>query len=462
MNYKNTFKKISIAMILLLTFAACSDDDDNNEIIPTQPNIVELAIATPELSSLVAALTAANLVDALNADGPFTVFAPTNEAFATFLSDYDFASLDDVPTEVLTQVLLYHVVAGKIVSADLTNPGDTTAMTLQGEDLTVTMPEATITDATGVTDIGITAVDIEASNGVIHTIDKIMLPFFLTEQNIVDIAIVTPELSSLVAALFAADLVDVLNTDGPFTVLAPTNEAFETFLADNGFATLDDVPVALLQQVLLNHVIAADLTSTDLVAAGSGYTNTAASGAGNNSMSIYFNTSNGVTFNGISSVSQADIAASNGVIHVVDAVIGLPTVVTFAAADPTFSTLVTALTVLTPGTNFIEVLQGEGPFTVFAPTNEAFSALPAIPEEEPLTQILLYHVVAGNIASANLTNPGNTTATTLQGEDITVTMPEATITDASGNTDIQIIAVDVQAVNGVIHVINKVMLPLEF
>ena len=283
-----------------------------------------------------------------------------------------------------------------------------------------------------------------------------------TEQNIVDLAIVTPELSSLVAALTAAGLVDALNGDGPFTVLAPTNDAFAAFLADNGFATLGDVPVPLLQQVLLNHVISGDLTSTDLVTAGSGYSNTLASGADNNSMSIYFNTSNGVMFNGISSVSQADITASNGVIHIVDAVIGLPTVVTFAAADPTFSTLVTALTVLTPGTNFIEVLQGEGPFTVFAPTNEAFSALPAIPEEEPLTQILLYHVVAGNIASANLTNPGNTTAMTLQGEDITVTMPEATITDASGNTDIGIIAVDVQALNGVIHVINKVMLPLEF
>jgi len=461
MNFKNTFKKISIVMVLLLTFAACSDDDNNNQIIPTQPNIVELAIATPELSSLVAALTAADLVDALNADGPFTVFAPTNEAFAAFLTDNGFATLDDVPVEVLQEVLLYHVVAGKIASTDLTNPGETTAMTLQGEDLTVTMPEATITDATGVSDIGITAVDIEASNGVVHLINKVMLPILITQANIVDLAVVTPELSSLVAALFAADLVDALNGDGPFTVLAPTNDAFATFLADNGFATLDDVPVPLLQQVLLNHVILGEITSTDLVTAGSGYANTLASGAGDNAMSIYFNTSNGVMFNGISTVSQADIAASNGVIHIVDAVIGLPTVVTFASADPTFSTLVDALTVLTPATNFVEVLQGEGPFTVFAPTNEAFSALPAIPDEAPLTQILLYHVVAANIVSADLTNPGNTTAPTLQGEDITITMPEATITDASGNTDIGIIAVDVQALNGVIHVINKVMLPLQ-
>ena len=461
MNYKNTIKKISIAMVLLLTFAACSDDD-NNEIIPTQPNIVELAIATPELSSLVAALTTADLVNTLNGDGPFTVFAPTNEAFATFLSDNDFATLDDVPVEVLQEVLLYHVVSGEIASSDLTNPGNTIAMTVQGEDLTVTMPEATITDATGVTDIGITVVDIEASNGVVHLIDKVMLPFLITEQNIVDLAIVTPELSSLVAALTAANLVDTLNGDGPFTVLAPTNEAFAMFLSDNGFATLDDVPVDVLTQVLLNHVISGNLTSTDLVTAGSGYSNTLASGAGNDtSMSIYFNTSNGVMFNGTSTVSQADIAASNGVIHIVDAVIGLPTVVTFAVADPTFSTLVTALTVLTPATNFVEILQDEGPYTVFAPTDEAFSALPAIPDEEPLTQILLYHVVAGNIASSDLTDPGNTTAMTLQGEDIIVTMPETTITDASGNTDIEIIAVDVQAVNGVIHVINMVMLPLQ-
>ena len=177
MNYKNTIKKLSIAMVLLLTFAACSDDDDNsNEILPTQPNIVELAIATPDLSSLVAALTAADLVDALNADGPFTVFAPTNDAFATFLSENGFANLDEVPVDVLTQVLLYHVVAGKIGSTDLTNPGNTTAMTLQGEDLTVTMPEATITDASGNTDIGIIAVDVQAVNGVIHAINKVMLP----------------------------------------------------------------------------------------------------------------------------------------------------------------------------------------------------------------------------------------------------------------------------------------------
>ena len=285
-------------------------------------------------------------------------------------------------------------------------------------------------------------------------------------QNIVEIALETPNLTSLVAALTAADgdLVTVLQGDGPFTVLAPTNDAFAAFLSANGFNTLEDVPTDVLTQILLNHVIMADVVANDLITSGAGYTNTLATGPNNNAMSLYFNTSDGVTFNGVSTVTQADIEATNGTIHIVDAVIGIPTVVTFAAADPSFSTLVSALTDLTPATDFVSVLQGEGPFTVFAPTNEAFSALPAIPEEEVLTQVLLYHVVGGNVTSSDLTNPGETTAETLQGDSITITLPGsegtiANVTDASGASDIGIVAVDVQAGNGVIHVLNKVMIP---
>ena len=285
-------------------------------------------------------------------------------------------------------------------------------------------------------------------------------------QNIVEIALETPNLTSLVAALSAADgdLVTVLQGDGPFTVLAPTNDAFAAFLSANGFNTLEDVPTDVLTQILLNHVIMANVVANDLITSGAGYTNTLATGPNNNAMSLYFNTSDGVTFNGVSTVTQADIEATNGTIHIVDAVIGIPTVVTFAVADPSFSTLVTALTDLTPATDFVSTLEGEGPFTVFAPTNEAFSALPAIPEEEALTQVLLYHVVGGNVTSSDLTNPGETTAETLQGDSITISLPGsegniANITDASGATDIGIVAVDVQAGNDVIHVLNKVMIP---
>ncbi|HUH28861.1 fasciclin domain-containing protein, partial [Gelidibacter sp.] len=148
-------------------------------------------------------------------------------------------------------------------------------------------------------------------------------------MNIVETADATSDLSSLIAALKAADgnLVSVLNGQGPFTVLAPTNAAFQKFLTDNGFAELSDVPTDVLSQILLNHVLAGNVKSTDLVNAGSGYENTNATGPGGKNLSLYFNTTDGVKFNGISKVTTADISATNGTIHVVDAVIGLPTVV---------------------------------------------------------------------------------------------------------------------------------------
>jgi len=164
-------------------------------------------------------------------------------------------------------------------------------------------------------------------------------------SNIVEIALDTPDLSNLVAALSVADgnLVDVLS-GGEFTVLAPTNEAFETFLAANGFMSLSEVPTDVLSNILLNHVISGTVNSTNLVDAGSGYSTTNASNMDGDNLSLYFDTSSGVTFNGISSVVAADIVASNGIVHVVDEVIGLPTVVTFAVSNPALSTLVAALT----------------------------------------------------------------------------------------------------------------------
>ena len=203
------------------------------------------------------------------------------------------------------------------------------------------------------------------------------------------------------------------------------------------------------------------------------YANTLASYAENENLSIYINTDDGVTLNGVSTVAVADVVASNGIIHAVDTVIDLPTVTTFAVADPTFSTLVSALTTLTPATDFAGILSRtsggnmdniDPPFTVFAPTNDAFAALEAIPEEDVLTQVLLHHVVGGaNVRSGDLTE-GNNPATTLEGDDITITLPgtdgnNADVTDGSGSDDIGIIVVDVQANNGVIHVLNKVMIP---
>jgi transforming growth factor-beta-induced protein len=295
--------------------------------------------------------------------------------------------------------------------------------------------------------------------------DTIITP---VTNNIVDIAQSSEDFTSLVAALQKADLVTTLQTEGPFTVLAPTNAAFSTFLLDNGFGSLDEVPTDILTNVLLNHVISGSVASTDL---STGYTNTlATSSASNSPMSLFVDTSSGVRFNGTSSVTTANISADNGIVHVVDAVIGLPSVVTFAVADPTFSTLVAALTRDDLTTDFVGVLStatgtSPAPFTVFAPTNDAFGSLLselgiaglADIDEPTLDAVLKNHVVAGaNVLDTDLTD--DMTVTTLGGDITANVTGGATLTDSSGRVS-DIIATNIQANNGVIHAINKVILP---
>ena len=289
-----------------------------------------------------------------------------------------------------------------------------------------------------------------------------------TTNSIVDVALGSENLSTLVAALQKADLVTTLASQGPFTVLAPSNEAFNTFLSDNGFNSLDDVPVEILTNILLNHVVGGRLASTDLT---TGYATTfAISSASDQSMSIFIDTTNGVRFNGVSSVTDANIDADNGIVHLVDAVIGLPSVVTFAVADPTFSTLVSALTRDDLTTDFVGVLStatgtSPAPFTVFAPTNDAFGSLLSELgvsglgdiDEPTLDAVLKIHVVAGaNVFDTDLTD--NLTVSTLGGDITANVTGGATLTDTNGRIS-DIIATNVQANNGIINAINKVILP---
>lgn len=288
----------------------------------------------------------------------------------------------------------------------------------------------------------------------------------LQTNTIVDVA-VNNNLTSLVAAVTRADLAGLLNGPGPFTVLAPTNEAFSRFLEAGGFDSVNDVPVAVLREVLLNHVITGSLKSTDL---STGYFNTnATSAASNTSMSIYINTEDGVVFNGVSKVSIPNVSADNGTVHVVDEVIGLPTVVTFATADPNFSILVAALTRETNFSYVATLSTANGttpaPFTVFAPLNSAFvdlleelevDGLADIPTET-LSSTLNTHVVANaNVLAGSLTN--NISVSTLGGDlTVNLTTNGATLTDSKGRVS-NIVATDVQANNGVIHAISKVVL----
>ena len=456
----NLFKTF-LAILAISFTVSCSDDDGNDPMMEaTDPDIVDLAIATDDLSNLVAALQRADLVAALQADGPFTVFAPTNAAFEAFLTANNFASLEDVPVDVLTQVLLNHVVAGEFTSGSLTTQYLSSLSTAGagGNNLSLYIDTAAGVTINGISDV--VTPDIDATNGVVHIVDAVIgLP------NIVDHALANSNLSALVDALtdggnttFTTLLSDATTE---FTVFAPVNDAFNSFTNPNGNA---------LANILSNHVI----VGTTAISSGlsNSYVSTAATNADQDNLSLYINTDSGVTLNGVSNVAAADIIATNGVIHAVDAVIDIPTVVTFAVADPNFSTLVSALTELTPATDFAGILSrtegGNGDaidpdFTVFAPTNAAFDELASIPEEGVLTQVLLHHVIAGaNVRSGDLTD--GIMPMTLEGDAITINLPGtgdniADVTDGTGTTGIGIVAVDVQAGNGVIHVLNKVMIP---
>ena len=290
-------------------------------------------------------------------------------------------------------------------------------------------------------------------------------------SSIVDLASQTESLSTLVSALQVTGLDATLSSPGAFTVLAPTNDAFDVFLTSINAASLEDIPVDVLTNVLLNHVIIGEVQSSSLT---NGYASTqATSSASNTNMSIYINTDNGVTFNGVSSVTTADVVASNGVVHIVDAVIGLPTVVTFAVADPNFGILVQALTRPDLTQSFVGLLSipagsAPSPFTVFAPVNSAFenllielgiSDLGDI-DEPTLSSVLSYHVVVGaNQLSTNLSD--GMEFTTAGGGALLFNFGdngEGILTDNNGRTS-NIIAVDVQADNGIIHAIDTVVLP---
>jgi len=292
-----------------------------------------------------------------------------------------------------------------------------------------------------------------------------------SQQTIAEIAISNPDFSTLVTALQRTNLAGALDGNGQFTVFAPTNAAFDTFFASLGSnVNVNNVPEATLRNVLLNHVISGEVKSGAIA---TGYVSTlspisAEANAPTISMFIRKDGANvfingGTATTGVR-VTTADVDASNGVIHVVNAVIGIPTVVDHALANPNFSSLVSALT--SEGQpDFVTILSGTGPFTVFAPTNAAFTAL--TPELQTLgvtltpsllTTVLQYHVVSGRILSSSLT-PAAITVTPLAGGTWSVsTTGGAKITDGQ-NRVTNIVATDVQASNGVIHALDKVLVP---
>jgi len=438
-------------IVLALLISACAAPVAEQEVVPTpepeameeeameevMPDIVDTAVEAGSFETLVAAVQAAGLVDALKGEGPYTVFAPSDEAFAKLPEGTVDTLLED-PEGQLARILLYHVVPGKVMAADVAD--GLTAETLRGAEVSFSVSDGMVM----INDAQIVATDIEASNGVIHVIDSVILP----PEDLVDVAVGAGSFNTLVAAVQAAGLEATLRGKGPFTVFAPTDEAFAKLPEGTVDALLAD-PEALAD-ILLYHVIPGKVMAADV---SDGLMAPTAQGS---DVSFAIHSDGTPAING-ALITATDIEAFNGVIHVIDTVILPPEdIVDTAIAAGSFNTLVAAV----QAAGLEEALRAEGPYTVFAPTDEAFAKLPAgtvealLADPEALAEILLYHVISGKVMAADVTD--GLEAETLQGSSVSFAI------HSDGTPAINealIVATDVAAANGVIHVIDSVILP---
>ncbi len=470
---------LSLLTIFALFIVACGaaepaapavEEAPTVEVMPTEEpmpteapsnSIVDIAVNDGRFNTLVTAVTAAGLAETLSGEGNFTVFAPTDDAFAALPAGTVEALLAD-PQGALTNVLLYHVVDGKVMASDVVELDSAT--TLSGEDIAISASDA------GVflnENVQVIITDIEADNGVIHVIDAVLLPpSMMAEEELPSIAEIAAEagnFNTLLAALEAAGLAETFAGEGSFTVFAPTDDAFAALPEGTVEALLAD-PEGALTDILTYHVVEGKVMASDVVNLD------AAPTLNGKEISIMVD-GDSVILNETVKVTATDIEASNGVIHVIDAVLLPPademmegemmeakqSIAEIAAEAGTFNTLLAAL----EAAGLAETFAGEGSFTVFAPTDDAFAALPEgtieallADPEGALTDILTYHVVDGKVMASDVVSLDE--ATTLNGQTIKITVDGDSVIL---NDTVMVIATDIEASNGVIHVIDAVLIP---
>jgi uncharacterized surface protein with fasciclin (FAS1) repeats len=457
-----SIKMTFIAITSFFLFQACDDDDDKVEE-PVLVTIVDAAVADGRFTTLVAALGATGL-DATLADtaSTFTVFAPTDDAFALLGQDTIDALLAD--TDTLSNILTYHVISSEVDAAaaisaagtivEMVN-GDFVGLSLDGDSLLVNTSTVIITD-------------LQTDNGIIHVIDAVLIPPTAKGEptmNIVETAVAAGNFTTLVAALQATDLdVALADADAIFTVFAPTDDAF-ALIGEETIATLL-ANTDVLSEILLQHVVEGEVSSVTAFT----LNGVSAETLSTNLIPIAINSAtDSLTFGGANIVVK-DIYTTNGVIHVIDMVVvgdvEVPapnmSIVDVAVENGNFTTLVAAL----QATGLDSVLADlDTDFTVFAPTDAAFALLgdeaiaALLNDADALSNILLYHVVSG---AAVLQDAAVAKA---QSDDKMVSMANEQMASLSlsGSTlyinKSAVSAANVMADNGVIHVVDQVILP---
>ena len=474
-------------------------------------SVYDIVSNSSDHTTLKAAIDACALDGVLSAAGPYTLFAPTDAAFNLLPAGTVTALLNDIPQ--LTNILKHHVVADSVMSGMLSN--GQVVSTLLGTDITVTINSSGVF----IDNVQVTVADLLADNGVVHVIDAVLLPTidcngvadgtaltdscgdcqqayiynFITHQvtfvnnannlvagldynpsteivvlpddpanpywvsdptlcpnSIYDIVSNSPDHTTLKTAIDACALDGVLSGAGPFTLFAPTDAAFNLLPAGTVTALLNDIPQ--LTDILKHHVVADSVMSGML---SNGQVVTTLLGT---DITVTINSSG--VFIDNAQVTVADLVADNGVVHVIDAVLLPPTPPTNTIYDivsnsQDHTTLKTAI----DACELDVVLSGAGPFTLFAPTEAAFNLLPAgtvtalLNDIPQLTNILKHHVVADSVMSGMLSN--GQVVTTLLGTDITVTINSSGVFIDNA----QVTVADLVADNGVVHVIDAVLLP---
>ena len=461
--------------------------------------VVDIVVDSEDHTVLEAAVVEAGLVETLQGEGPFTVFAPTDAAFTALLTALGVEAADLLGLPQLGDILTYHVAGVEAMSTDLSDGQMVT--TVNGQDVTISIMGDTVMINGSAT---VTVANIDATNGVVHVIDAVLVPAIITgctdmmacnyslvantddqscvlpgdmcddgddatvndmvgddcmcagiPATVVDIVVNSEDHTLLEAAVGAANLVDALSAEGPFTVFAPTDAAIAALVEALEITAEDLLALPDLGEILQYHVVAGAAMSGDLsdgqeieTLLGENVTVTI-----DMDMNVFINNAQ---------VTVADIEAGNGVVHVIDAVLLPPAPVTNTVVDVIVNsedhTLLEAAVI---EAGLVEALSAEGPFTVLAPTDAAITALIEaleITAEDLLAlpnlgDILQYHVVAGAAMSGDLTDGQE--IETLLGSNVTVTI------NAEGVfiNDAQVTVADIEADNGVVHVIDAVLLP---
>jgi transforming growth factor-beta-induced protein len=436
------FKTLAVASAFLF---GCGDDTDA-PTTPAEPLTIAATVAADaRFATLATALETAELTETLAGDGPFTVFAPTEEAFAALPEGTLEALLAD--KETLTDILTYHVINDEVTAAEVVALTEATA--LNGDAIEIAVVDGGVV-LNGSAKVTIT--DLEAANGIIHVIDAVLMPPEDIEDpevggNLAVTLQADGRFGTLLSAVAAAELGAAFAGDDKLTVLAPTDAAFAALPEGALAALLADKEK--LTDILTYHAVAGDVRAETVV--------TLKRATALNGVDFAIAASDaGVTLNGTVKVLETDIVATNGVIHVIDAVLLPPgNIVEVAAADGRFETLIAAV----EAAELDDDLAGPGPLTVLAPTDDAFAALPegtveALLADVPtLSAILSLHVTEGRAYSDTVATL--TEIETLGGETVEVTVEGGKVFIGGA----EVIVADIIARNGVIHVIDAVILP---